>query len=457
MSEALPVEQTSYHHVEKSNVSTQTEFQKKFTFLDLNDDCLLEIYDHLGVNDLCAVSKVCKRLKTTSEFYFPRKYKKLDFAELKDAKDEFVAKKNVKIVLSRFGKLITSIEVSNELLNRREFGQQDILRYIAKFCASTLYELEMYGFADSAPGIASSLNEMISLKSLSMNSLHSNFIHSPAISDNIYPALEKFESFNEFEMADVYEFIENHKHLKKLSLCDNSHRANSEESMFFTIIAEQLTNLQELTISALFTSQSQAFLGNILSLIELKQLKIFKLLWFWKSIATLFNGMTSNGIQLEHLHLVLGWMDDETMNAIAQMKTLKMLTFYDVSCLNDKHIIKFAQELPNLNELHIYTGMHITEHALQEVVRFAEGLSYLKIRSLSFELNLKWYNNILHFIKQRRDKDKCYHLKVTIVAPEDSVVIPKDVIDSNKKCLEIDVLDYSKQERPFFPKGAFEF
>lgn len=43
-------------------------------FLDLNDDCLEAIFEWMGLNDLAALSKTCKRLHFLAVGYFQRRY-----------------------------------------------------------------------------------------------------------------------------------------------------------------------------------------------------------------------------------------------------------------------------------------------------------------------------------------------------------------------------------------------
>lgn len=40
------------------------------SLLDLNDDCLFEVFHHLDLVDLASVGDVCSRLKATTQYYF---------------------------------------------------------------------------------------------------------------------------------------------------------------------------------------------------------------------------------------------------------------------------------------------------------------------------------------------------------------------------------------------------
>lgn len=51
-----------------------TSEKSKLNFLSLDDDCLLEIFNHLSLGDLCVISCVCKRLKNLAEHQFQRKH-----------------------------------------------------------------------------------------------------------------------------------------------------------------------------------------------------------------------------------------------------------------------------------------------------------------------------------------------------------------------------------------------
>lgn len=48
-------------------------------FYDLNDDCVLEIFQRLTVLDLCAIRSTCKRFDALAEYFFTMVYKTLNF------------------------------------------------------------------------------------------------------------------------------------------------------------------------------------------------------------------------------------------------------------------------------------------------------------------------------------------------------------------------------------------
>lgn len=47
---------------------------------DLNDDCILEIFQRLTILDLCAVRNTCKRFDALAEYFFKMVYKTLNFS-----------------------------------------------------------------------------------------------------------------------------------------------------------------------------------------------------------------------------------------------------------------------------------------------------------------------------------------------------------------------------------------
>lgn len=49
-------------------------------FYDLNDDCVLEIFQKLSVLDLCAIRYTCKRFDALAEYFFKMVYKTLNFS-----------------------------------------------------------------------------------------------------------------------------------------------------------------------------------------------------------------------------------------------------------------------------------------------------------------------------------------------------------------------------------------
>lgn len=211
----------------------------KPVFLELNDYCLLKIFDHMKVMELSTVSRVCKRLKSIAELHFSLKYAEFDIAELLE--DGYVSMKNVKSVLRCFGESIKSIDICRSLFTSRsqifsEIVQHTFFSSIAKYCVTTLDTMKLHGFYLTQFEIIL-IEKMHSLKSLlfencffkrdddliclsAFEQLKELTIIKGSIFDNIYPALERLQlkQMRVYNRNKLYGLIKNHKQLNVLLL-----------------------------------------------------------------------------------------------------------------------------------------------------------------------------------------------------------------------------------------------
>lgn len=449
-------------------MSEDAKPQKELKLVDLNNEHLHRIYQYLSVNELCTVSKVCKRLKYTTEEYFSSKYKELNFKTLK-GDNRWLKMKCVKQVLCCFGRLIESMEVSGRLfLVVWEDGNEllrKLLKHIAKYCARTLKTLKIKSFY-FLKNVFAALRRMPLLESLTLKNCFFKTIRDwnvdsvvfgrlkELIVDNVanlmvhlnscYPLLEKIRLTRmklDEEEEDTFDiFIMNNSQLKVLVI----DFCSGFSSVIFTVIAKFLKNLHELKFNQGVSVHHPAtpYQENILSLAELKQLKVLELHCDSGSIAALLNRMNANGIAIDHLHLSFGLMDDETVNAIANMKSLKVLKLNQMTDLMNEHLIELAKKSLHLSDFHVKADKSITNHGIQEVLRHAKLLSCLRIQLPMFRLNSNLYAEVLDFRKLR--PEKIVQLEMTIYADETQVLAPQNVIDANETFIKVIELQQDK-------------
>lgn len=120
-------------------------------FMNINDDCILEILERLPLTDLCNMAEVSVRLKQLTEFVFRLKYRKLNI-KLLALNDERIEMKQARSLFTNFGHLIQSLHISRKLFmfdlpTHNPFnGQIRLLRLIRKYCLESLDTLTLGHF-----------------------------------------------------------------------------------------------------------------------------------------------------------------------------------------------------------------------------------------------------------------------------------------------------------------------
>lgn len=103
-------------------------------FYDLNDDCVLEIFQRLTVLDLCAIRYTCKRFDALAEYFFKMVYKTLNFSNT-NIKGEYslLTEDEMKTILTTFGSQMDSVTVNADSF---EPESKVVLQIINEYCGA---------------------------------------------------------------------------------------------------------------------------------------------------------------------------------------------------------------------------------------------------------------------------------------------------------------------------------
>lgn len=128
-------------------------------FTALNDDCIFEIFQHLSLNELCAVNGACKRLQHLAANHFRRKYRGLQ------AKSVVIERKNGQIGFHGPDKYIDcfSEEMRRISLYFTEMNDE-LLEFMQFKLDEKLFEIEFYGLNWSkafSDGIAAFIQHLV--------------------------------------------------------------------------------------------------------------------------------------------------------------------------------------------------------------------------------------------------------------------------------------------------------
>lgn len=158
---------------DKMNPSFASTSASSTVILDLNDDCLLEVFKHLDLADICTTADVSRRFRHTSQKHFASpKFKNnilyilmhdqekllletrdrrhsspLDRACVICLNDDFLHRRSLRIskFLRNFEMLINSINISTWKKEIHYKSIKNILDLISLYCSDSLNELHFDG------------------------------------------------------------------------------------------------------------------------------------------------------------------------------------------------------------------------------------------------------------------------------------------------------------------------
>lgn len=424
-------------------------------FLDLNDDCINEVFRHLNVIQLCSVTQVCKRLQELAQSYFKRKYSEFDFSSL--FQDRLVSNQEASDILRNFGPIIKTVTLPRQAFhNHQVIGRVEevLLKDVVEYCGKTLLILKLKSFYLTSPAVetlnlfSGSLKKLYldgnafaedcvlhlitfsKLKSLTLIDASDSY----ALMDT-FPALESLRLYKVFipNQSILQHFIARHKQLKKL-IINSSRGVSSEIIRYVSKYVRNIRTFEFYNNSIIPSESNEEIQKNILHLSEFKNLQEFR----WKSksfsIGNVLSKMVSNKIAIKVLQIADGLNDDQTIEAITQMKDLENLKFYRMDGLNQEHLITYAKKLTQLKKLSIYLQQNITDVGLKEILRHAKQMVDLRVMLKDFLLDSGLYNYILGIVKDRRNGT---NLKLTIYSAEKQVLVPQETIHANGNWLVI--------------------
>lgn len=421
--------------------------------VDLNEDCLNEMFGHLSVIDLCYVSRVCKQLQQLAKSYFKRKYCDLNFTTL--SRRRIISNQEATDVLSAFGSMISSISIQRQSFHNQEaIGQVEerVLMDIAEYCKE-LKTLKLKGFCFTSQAVYALNLLSDSLTKLTLDGsvfvdcvLHlNNFSSLERLilinSRDCEALLDTFPNLTCLELNHVsilsqymlHHFIVRHRQLETLIIRNTT----GASSAAFRFVAKYLNNLRIFGFFENSINPPEALEEineNILRLSELKSLTYLALSCYNLSIGKLLAKMVTNKISLNQINIGRCLNDAETTEAILQMKCLEELNFISAKNLNGEHLVKWAKELTRLKILTICLEQDISVVDLKEALRHTKELEVLHIHQRNFQLNSGLYNDILCIVKERRNGTT---LEIHFTHANTQVLVPQGTIQANKNWLTI--------------------
>lgn len=367
--------------------------------LNLDDNCLIEMFKFLNVLDLCSMARTCTRLKWFADRQFRQKFSTLNLDVIAGG-NSVVAADDLENVLKCFAPSVKSIILTgqNDYDNFGRGYYSGLMELIVKYCAGTLIGFKFYGCCRLDPDTIELLDKFNKLQWLSIHRCrgdgsflyyYSNGVHCQlpelkrlSIVDSVdvlqlrckFPKLEEYHLAGSdllFKQSELHTFITNHSELKVISIdsCD------SLSSDVLSIIAANAQNLNHLEFNQAvddFDFDESDFQVNLRSLYALKSLKTLKLHCKNQPVSVFMSQLTSNGIQIKQLCLLFVSFGNENLDmisALASLKDLEVLILRDVTGLQGHQLINMCEQLPKLKKCLIKGDYYIGTHTAEAFVR----------------------------------------------------------------------------------------
>lgn len=406
-------------------------------FYDLNDDCILEIFQRISILDLCAIRYTCKRFDALSEFFFKMVYKTLNFSNW-NVKGEYalLTEDEMKTILTTFGGQMDSITVNADSF---EPESKIVLQIINEYCgAKRLRFFKMVKFVideqmvENCDRLWSNIDQLTIDKCYVDDDVLKELLRKCSTLTQLemirqmntdgrclmheFPQLEGFSlrSNDNFDPLCMNTFLQKNTQLRSLSLIG----CNFVDDEIFEIIADNLVNLEALYIRVVHvTSQFETNLENLLRLQHLRKLEFNCGL---RPIVPFIHGLAMTN-RIEQLGISSAELTPELSAALCNLKNVQILKFismYDGQLNTFKPI---AQQLEKLKELHILECDVIDFEQLFEFVENAGKLEKLLIIQCSkiIPMNAEQFVRMADCVQKRVDKLQLsihldyYELKLT--------------------------------------------
>lgn len=380
---------SEYAVLSKYDITT-VNGEKHTTIMDLNEDCLWELFDYFNIIDLLSLSKVCKRFSIIVHSLVARKFGSFDLKETTTMENLIIKPFQKLAVLSElfqcFGRYVTELtlptlrgEDDEEYCDSIFLDIVPILKMVARNCRN-LKVLDVLHYSFSNRGNV-----------FEMSAIHKLFGQLTAlrIRKAIFAA-----SF------DVHQSI--------LRYCDNLKSLTYIEADSTNLYAWKLPNLIEFSTIIFFNGEQTQFFRRLkrierlhLGIVYLlppdlcrfncyQNVKVLHLdLCFVFGPRALYNfveliEMLATINKIEELKLCgCNSDEDEFLPTLLRCTNLTSLEIKPKWRLNDETLILLARHMPNLAKMYINQNSSVTSAGLMRFIDDCKNLMELKLPVLA--------------------------------------------------------------------------
>lgn len=446
--------------------------------LDLNDDCLFEVFKYMNALDLCAIADVCSRLRQNAKASFALFIsKEIDFWEGFYHHDMVKPQMLITFKLQRnFGEFIEKIRQANVY---KMAYQNRALEHLSVHCNTSLVDLELVDFKLTgriAPKMRPVLKrlkkltfhqcrfsalflEMLPRWCRELQELKFDCIMAHKGIDvfaGLHQSFQKltrisFGYVDELKCNDIDEILKFNPQVKEIELLFDRHL----DYRIFKSIADRVPGVEQICIRLKkYTSKYRTDpIGEVNTEYfgKLRNLKTFEIdyrLGPSDITVSAIGHMANASVPLERLclrALTLRRSAHRLVEGISKLKTLEMLQISSGSGLNTSQITSICGQLTRLNKLILEVDFVPTVENILEWTRTGTKLQWLSIIPLVYfaeshktAINVDTFTRLTEITRRR---DIAVHLKIELSTRSYKSRIPNDLAKRHQDLLTLVVLD----------------
>lgn len=401
--------------------------------LDLDEDCIQEIFAHLNVPDLCSVAKVCQRFKASAQKRFAVHHKSIHFLE--------IASLDVDALLNfmeTFGAFVEKLKVSPQLLPNNIQFPNLLARHFTTLKALSLSYFHM---DDSLVNTLHPLLVRMSKLSMYKCILPSSFCAVLTRCSNLtklkivesrleysvwqpvsFPKMESLTIIPSQESWQLPAFLKCNPQLKKVCLeLDGS----STDDEVITELSRP-NSIEEIEMCLPIRISGELNISDLCRLRALKKLELYVIDDLIEGrTRTLLESIAAN-IFLEHLELSCFVFDRPFADAICGLKTLKVfcLNLMRKAHLDANDLYQVCENLNELTDLHVRRDAgHWDQSVLPKLFQKSKNLQRIRVEGFEVKITAATYEKLLAIVNKRN-----------ALRPLQSFICPKSM-EKFKKCV----------------------
>lgn len=393
--------------------------------LDLNDDCLLEVFEYLDLLDLCSVADVCSRFRRNAKAcvkYSNKKYLCLtdDIKGDGDTMDQFMRKASK--ILRHFGASFATIDGNKMCRKHNRWSdeskvicRQRIMELIVKYCSGTLTGLAFSGI-DLTDEMLRLIRPMLGrLQKLGLFevTIGESFVNmlplwSPELRvltlllrdnrnataetsamrfDGLHQPFKKLQKISLYfagtlKSVDIEEMLKANPQLKEIELG----RCRNLDNQVVRSIVNCTPDIETLNLDPKFLEQGDASHFGLLRNLKILTFGFSDPPSDLEHIVSAIREIGQANIPLKKLRLYNTYCDlyaDQFVEELSKLKTLEMLVLSHVPGYTKSHIQNICKYCPELREMVLQSGLILNPDFISEVIRTASDK--LELLSISPE------------------------------------------------------------------------